>query len=161
MCTALRTVSSPPTARDRCRRRAESAPVRRAHKHFPLRRLFHPTQLRRAVCAGPHGSVISSDGFYYTTQRTIAQTWAAGPNHCSGPKRFVNTPWTVPPRPLALSVSVCLCLCLCLGLCLSLSLSLSVSNWPSSPSLPHLVFYLSLCAPAGERFQLQLLGAAR
>ena len=57
---------------------------------------------------------------------------------------------------------LCLCLCLCL------SLSLSVSNWPSSPSLPACLppppfpfFCLSLCAPAGEGFQLQLLGAAR
>jgi poly(3-hydroxybutyrate) depolymerase len=45
------------------------------------------------VGPGPHGSVISNDGFYYTTQQTISQTWAAGPNHCTGAKTFITTPW--------------------------------------------------------------------
>lgn len=53
-----------------------------------------PIPPQSGVGPGPHGSVISNDGFYYTTQQTISQTWAAGPNHCSGPKRFVQTPWS-------------------------------------------------------------------
>ena len=57
-----------------------------------------PIPAQAGVGPGPHGSVVSNDGFFYTTQRTIAQAWAAGPNRCTGPRRFVDTAGFTPPN---------------------------------------------------------------
>ena len=57
-----------------------------------------PIPAQAGVGPGPHGSVVSNDGFFYTTQRTIAQAWAAGPNRCTGPHRFVDTSGFTPPN---------------------------------------------------------------
>ena len=44
-----------------------------------------PIDLDHAAGAGPHNSVMSSDGWYYESNEDVARKWAAGFN-CEGPQ---------------------------------------------------------------------------